>query len=479
MKHYCNGMITLSCNVICYPLSNIFAYAKKWHFQIFAVARNSASLFSRTRKSVLLLLMMASTMALAATPPGLPDGAITEISAQGFPKSPKFDFQQISVAQVIGLVYAEALKQPYVIDPAVLRDDRLVSFRFDANKGDLRLFLRNFMEMLGFTIESRNGVDFIKIKPTAEKEAVSKEYFVYHPQYRSLSYLVDILTPLFTSGGFTVSRVVHAPAGAKIETGSTPVPPTSAAAMIDQDNDTLIFQGDSTEIAKLKKLLPQVDTASGEVAIKAVVYEVSTGNTEGTAFSMALNLLGGKLGVSVGSDAATLSNALTFKAANFEMALSALAGDSRFKVVSTPRVRVKSGGQARLTVGQDVPTLGSVTYPQGGGNAVQAVEYRSSGVILNIAPIVRGATVDMTVDQQISDFAKTETGINNSPTLTKRALSTTVSAADGELIVLGGLTTDKDSQGTSGLSFLPKFLHNSSQSSNRTEVLLLLQATKL
>ncbi|WP_262488477.1 type II and III secretion system protein [Iodobacter fluviatilis] len=123
--------------------------------------------------------------------------------------------------------------------------------------------------------------------------------------------------------------------------------------------------------------------------------------------------------------------------------------------------------------------LGAVTYPQGGGNAVQSVEYRSSGVILSLSPVVRGATVEMTVDQQISDFAKTETGVNNSPTLTKRALSTTVSAEDGELIVLGGLTTDKDSEGSSGLSFLPKFMRNNSQNSNRTEVLLLLQATKL
>jgi general secretion pathway protein D len=431
------------------------------------------------RHPLFMIALCLSISVHAAKKPELPEGAVTDVAVPWVGKTAKFDFQQISVAQVIGLVYSEALKQPYVIDPAVLRDERLVSFRFDAAKGDLRIFLRNFMDALGFVIETRNGVDFVKVKPAAEKETVNKDVFVYHPQYRSLSYLVDILTPLFTSGGFTASKAVHAPSGAKIDVGATPVSPTSAAAMIDQDSDTLIFQGAAVEIAKLKKLLLQVDTASGEVAIKAVVYEVSTGNTEGTAFSMALNLLGGKLGVSVGADAATLNNALTFKAANFEMALSALAGDSRFKVVSTPRVRVKSGGLARLTVGQDVPTLGSVTYPQGGGNAVQAVEYRSSGVILNIAPIVRGATVDMTVDQQISDFAKTESGVNNSPTLTKRALSTTVSAADGELIVLGGLTTDKDSEGSSGLSFLPNFLHSNSQSSNRTEVLLLLQATKL
>lgn len=428
---------------------------------------------------VLAILTMCVAQALAAAPvPALPKGAVTDLVVPQGSKSTRFDFQQVSVAQVIGLIYSDALKQPYVIDPAVLKDERLVSFRFDSAKGNLRQFLGNFLDVLGFAIETRNGVDFVTVKLSQDKPAAGLEVFIYHPQYRSMSYLVDLLTPLFSSGGFTVSRSVRAPKGAKIELGSATASPTSASALIDQDGDTMIFQGSAEEIVQLKKLLPQVDTASGEVAVKAVVYEVSTGMNEGTAFSLALNLLGGKLGVNIGTEAAQ-GNAVTFKAANFEMALSALAGDSRFKVMSTPRLRVKSGAAARLTVGQDVPTLGNVSFPQGGGSAVQSVEYRSSGVILNLSPVVRGATVDMTVDQQISDFGRTETGVNNSPTLTKRALTTTVSAADGELIVLGGLTTDKDSHGTSGLSFLPKFMRTNSQSSNRTEVLLLLQATKI
>jgi len=428
---------------------------------------------------VFAILTVCVAQALAAAPaPALPKGAVTDLVVPQGSKSTRFDFQQVSVAQVIGLIYSDALKQPYVIDPAVLKDERLVSFRFDSSKGNLRQFLGNFLDVLGFAIESRGGVDFVTSKPAQDKPLAGQEVFIYHPQHRAMSYLVDLLTPLFSSGGFTVSRSVHAPKSAKIELGSATAPPTSASALIDQDGDTMIFQGTADEIAKLKTLLPQVDTASGEVAVKAVVYEVSTGMNEGTAFSLALNLLGGKLGVNIGTEAAQ-GNAVTFKAANFEMALSALAGDSRFKVMSTPRLRVKSGAAARLTVGQDVPTLGNVSFPQGGGAAVQSVEYRSSGVILSLSPVVRGASVEMTVDQQISDFGRTETGVNNSPTLTKRALATTVSAADGELIVLGSLTTDKDSQGTSGLSFLPKFMRTNSQSSNRTEVLLLLQATKI
>ena len=388
----------------------------------------------------------------------------------------KFDFQSVNVAQIISLVYLEALKQPYVIDPSVLKDERLVSFRFDASNGNIKTFWHEFMDSLGFQIDSRNGVDYLLSKKTSEEIKPIMEVLVYRPQYRQVSYLTGLLTPLFTSGTFTVNRPVHASVGAKNPPNSAA--PGSVAASIDQDSDTLVFQGTSEEVFKLKKILPQVDIAVGEVIVKLIVYEVTTGKAEGSAFGLALNLLGGRFGLSIGN-ANSFANSVSIKSASIDAALSALSGDTRFKAISTPRVRVKSGTHARLTVGQDVPTLGAVTYPQNGGQPVQSVEYRSSGVILDLSPTVRESTVDMTIDQQISDFAKTETGVNNSPTLTKRQLSTTVSVADGELVLIGGLTQDKNTDNRSGLSFLPKLLHTKSNDDSRTEILLMIQVSKV
>jgi type II secretory pathway component GspD/PulD (secretin) len=399
-------------------------------------------------------------------------------------KPVKVDFSGLSVAQVVGVVYSEILVQSYVIDPAVLKDERAVSVRFDSSKGgDVKRFWRDFLDSMGIEVTVRGGVDYVAVKRVVEKEGEpDREPFIYRTKHRSVAYLVEMLSPLFKPGGFALSRSVRAPAGAGVNIGgagtAAPIPASSAAALIDQDADTLIFNGTVREIAALERLLPQVDVAAGEVVIKAVVVEVTTGKTDGTAFSLVASVLGGKLGVSVGTPS-VLANAVTFRTANIEAAFSALAADSRFKAVSTPRVRVKSGQQARLVVGQDVPTLGAVTIPQGGAQAVQSVEYRSSGVILGLSPTVRDEGVELLVDQQISDFARTETGVNNSPTLTKRSLSTTVTAADGELIVLGGLTQEKNSSSVSGLSFLPGFMRSSSGNDSRTELLLLLQVDRV
>jgi general secretion pathway protein D len=387
----------------------------------------------------------------------------------------QLNFQAVNVASLFGLVYMEVLKTPYVLDPAVLKDERVVSMRFDTAKGDLRAFWRTFLDSLGYGITQRGGVDFIGPKKVDAVE-LDDELFVYRPMHRSVGYLVDLLQAGFKPGSFGIQRAVKPVASGEKVPSDAPV--GSAAAAINVDSDVVFFHGTPKDILRFKSILPMVDTPVGEVVVKAIVYEVTTGRNESSAFSLALSLLGGRFGVSV-SSGETLANALTIKTGSIDAVLSAFKGDSRFKAVSTPTLRVKSGQRAQLMVGQDVPTLSSVAYPQGGNVPVQSVEYRSSGVILNLSPTVREGGIDVLVDQQISDFARTESGVNNSPTLTKRSLSTTVGMVDGDLIVLGGLTQDRNTTADSGQSWMPKFMRSSSVTDSRTEVLLLLQVTRI
>ena len=74
------------------------------------------------------------------------------------------------------------------------------------------------------------------------------------------------------------------------------------------------------------------------------------------------------------------------------------------------------------------------------------MDYRSSGVILDLRPVVRDQGIDLTVFQQISSFAATTTGVNTSPTLQKREITTTVGVRDGEMVVLGGLSDERSTE---------------------------------
>lgn len=391
----------------------------------------------------------------------------------------RYELDGVPVSQVFRVIYAESLKTPYVLDPAVLADVRPVSFRFESIKGDIKPFLHDFLDSLGYRMDTLGGVDFVKLKPEVLKGEEDKTAFVYVPKYRDGSYLVDLLSPLF-KGSFTARRSVQAPEGAKQEQKA--VPPGSAAAMVDRKSDMLVFNGADKEIVKLQKILAQVDIAGGQVLVRGVLYEVQTTKGEGSAFQLATSLMSGKLGLTLGAAGQVFGNSMSFKntgSLSIDAVLSALSTDSHFKVVSSPSLRVRDGATAKLTVGQDVPVLGALSYPQGAGQAVQSVEYRSSGVIFNLMPQIRDAVIDLNVSQQVSNFVKTDTGVNGSPTLTKRELSTVVSMADGDVIVLGGLNEDKDNLADSGLPFLPRFMRSNSSDSSKSEILLILQVNRI
>lgn len=391
--------------------------------------------------------------------------------------SVNFELDAVPVSQVLRVIYSEAFKTPYVLSPEVLADVRPVSFRYDNSHGSIKFFLKDFLNSLGYQVDKMGDVDFVRAKPADSISEVDKDVFVYRPKFRDGSYLTELLGSLF-KGHFSVKRMIQAAPGDPAKGAA--VPPGSAAAMVDRSSDMLIFQGQEKEVEQLKKLLVQVDTPTGEVVIKGIVYEVQTGRDDASAFSLAASMLNGKLGINIGAPVGVLtSGSLSFTGANFSAVISALAADSRFKVVSSPSARVRSGSMARFTVGQDVPILGDIMYPVGGGNPVQSVKYQSSGVIFQVTPKVRDSVVDVDLSQQMSSFINTTTGVNTSPTLTKRQMDTSVSMPDGDVIVLGGLTENKDSANSSGLSFMPDWFRSKTANTSKTEILLFLQVTKI
>lgn len=125
-----------------------------------------------------------------------------------------------------------------------------------------------------------------------------------------------------------------------------------------------------------------------------------------------------------------------------------------------------------------MPVLGNVQLDKN-GNPVQSVEYRPSGVILDITPEIRDEVIDLVINQQLSNFIPTTTGVNNSPTLIKREISTQVGAGPDDVIILGGLKEEKNSTDQSGFPFLPRFLWSKGVQNDTTEILLVLNVKRI
>lgn len=237
-----------------------------------------------------------------------------------------------------------------------------------------------------------------------------------------------------------------------------------------------MFSGREEVIEKTLKLLEKFDKPSMAVNVKAVLVEFSESSEKSSSFSSVLNAFSGKVGLTL--EAGTKSvNAFTITGKSLQVLLSALEGDSRFRYVAEPSLRVLDGEKGKITVGSEVPTRGAVTLDQN-GNSLQSIIYKTAGVMLELQPKIYKDSIIMAVNQQISSFAVTTTSGIDSPTVLKRDLQTTLDAESGDVIVMAGMDESRESDTSSGSSWLPALFSGHGRAKSRSQILLLLEVNR-
>lgn len=381
-----------------------------------------------------------------------------------------FELRGVLLPEAIGLLYSEVFNQPFMLSPELINNERKVYFHITPDV-DERAFITRYLSNMNIRIWHKNGIDYIS-SFTPNTPEIKRETYLYLPRYRSVAYLSDMLRGQF-EGRFNQQGGV----GSYSTTSVTESQPNSATDFINHHGDVLVYYGTKSDIQRMKSLLPLIDTAIDEVVVSAYVFEVQTAERNGSGLALAAKLVSGKFNVGMGTESG-FDNFIRFKTGSLDALYELFRTDSRFHVVSSPRLRVSNGAQASFSVGSEVPVLGQVSYSD--NKPIQSIEYRSSGVILSVKPQIRQDLIELTIDQQISNFAKTETGVNNSPTLIKRQVNTQVSVADGDIILLGGLAENKVSEAETGFSFLPKdWFTGSSDEQSKTDILVMLQVKKI
>ncbi|ATI90061.1 type II secretion system protein GspD [Salmonella enterica] len=385
-------------------------------------------------------------------------------------KGVSLELNAVPLPQALNMIYVQVFDKPFMLDPELAKSDKLVTFRITPDI-DERAFIKRYLGNMNITIYNKQGIDYVA--PFTPKAYVPpQETFVYRPRFRSVAYLSDILAGQFT-GQFNSQRN-SLPSG---QISPEAAVAGTASDFMNRTGDVLVYYGRKSEIKRLQTLLPLIDTASEEVIVAAYVFEVQTSERNGSGLALAAKLLSGKLNIQTGISGG-FDNFIRVNTGSLDALYELFRTDSRFHVVSSPRLRVKDGASATFSVGNEVPVLGQVSYAD--NRPIQSIEYRSSGVILDVRPQIRTDNIDLVIKQQLSSFAKTDTGVNNSPTLIKREVNTEVSAADGDIILLGGLAETKVTNADTGFSFLPKgWFTSSSDEKNKTDILVVLQAKKV
>jgi len=255
----------------------------------------------------------------------------------------------------------------------------------------------------------------------------------------------------------------------------------------DVRNNALVVSATPEEYRQIESALQQLDVTPLQVLIEATIAEVTltdqlryglewffhTGDSNFTFSSLATGAV----------SPAFPGFSYAFSSANAQVVLNALSQITDVKVISSPQLMVLNNETARLQVGDQVPIATQEVQSVANSDApiVNSIEYRDTGVILNVSPRVNsGGLVVLDIVQEVSDVVPTTTSDLNSPTIQQRRVKSTVAVQSGESVALGGLIRDSNSKGVTGLPVLSEIpvlgnlFKTTDNTQRRTELLILL-----
>jgi type II secretory pathway component GspD/PulD (secretin) len=411
------------------------------------------------------------------------------------PAPVRLSFDGVSLVAFSQVAFVSILRRDFVIAPDVLAADRKITIHVKGIElDDLPAFLENLLLREGIATTLKDGVYYLSMSsrqnvPEAVRTVAPQTSPIASPLSASLP--SGSLAPSGDASGrrFEAPDVFHSVNSVRADDDESIVyDPQNrdsdfmvaiAKAAFGPRAATragphLVLTGSKQLLEKMITFLETADTPPKGLDVSASWIEVSRSGTNGGGISLLANVLGTKLGFALGT--VNSGSAISVKNSNFELVIDAIRTDGRFKQVSNSRVAGDDYETLNVTFGDETPTVASAGKDNA-GNAVQNVVYRPSGVIVDVVAKVLGSgRVKLQIDGQISSFKPTSTGVTGSPTLIKRQVKTTITVANGEVLLIGGLNDSQAVNSLSSLPFLPATWGVRSSNTLENDLVLILSA---
>ena len=277
---------------------------------------------------------------------------------------------------------------------------------------------------------------------------------------------------------------------------------TPVKIFADSVQNRLLIRTTPRAYAMIDAILKRLDTIPTQILLQVLVVEIEL--NDNNEFGMEFSIKGGS------------GNAETIFDTNFEGLqpsgppgqaggkfyifnpsnpdekfgyIRALAGRSRLRVLSSPQILATSHSEAKISVGKRVPivtsditdTASSVTDNT---SLRRSYTYEDTGIILTVTPqATKGGYISMEIKQVISDAIENSMKGIDSPIIKEDELNTTLALRDGRTLIMGGLIREKYNESVSSvpiiadIPFLKNIFGNTTQITERTEILVLITAT--
>lgn len=335
-------------------------------------------------------------------------------------------------------------------------------------------------EVLGHITEWARTLD----RPS--ERGVGKNFFTYAVKHKDATALAQTLEQLLTGAKPAATATGAAPASA----GKT------TSVVVDKSTNMLIFQASQEDYPQIVALLQNLDRPTRSALIEVSVAELTLDDDQETGVSWlathamknGASIVGGTQGnLSVGTAGGTFRVLDTI--GQVRATLNALVSEGKGRLLSSPRLMARNGEQAQIQVGDEVPIItsqlntgvASTGTASAQNQVLQTVQYRKTGVLLKIKPVIHsGELVDLDVTQEVSSARTTQTGVNISPTFGTRSIDTKLTLRNGGTVLLGGLISEDSNNTSAGLPLLkdvPLLGHLfkvDSKKTKRTELVVLI-----
>ena len=255
----------------------------------------------------------------------------------------------------------------------------------------------------------------------------------------------------------------------------------------DSNTNTVIVVGSPEQADLIRKIIAQLDKIPEQVMIETIIVEATLDQEDklGVDWKFVQNKAFGSNGVTgtvesnFGTQAANGQGfRYTLAGGDLSGFINALKSDSKFQILSTPRIFTSNNVNAEINISQRVPYVTS-QRTDANGNITYNYAFEDVGIVLNVTPrITSGGYVTMEVLQTANDLQGFTSF--NAPIVNQRQADTTVAVKDGETIILGGIirstvnSTVKKIPLLGDIPILGNLFKSTDKSKSKTELMVFL-----
>ncbi len=276
----------------------------------------------------------------------------------------------------------------------------------------------------------------------------------------------------------------------------------------DPQSNSLVVSGSPEHIQIIDLLIQEMDVRPQQVYISTIIGQLSLGGdykygfdflkmlddftvrdkslSSGTGSGTA-TAVAGAINLPFNGEGLSASNmSLYGQLGSLSRYINLMDGNNNFKVLSSPSMYTTNNGKAVISSGQRIAVPVNILSNAGVGNIAAtsaSIDYRDVVLKLEVVPLINSDNEVTLRIAQINDNIVGQQNIsgNTVPTIGTQELLTTVTVKNGSTVVLGGLVTERTSDGENGAIFLrrvPVIKHlfgTTTRATKREELLIFIQ----